>query len=256
MNRRKFIKGASGLFVPAAFSILVPRTRGQQAYLPHRRAAFRKTAAAAASTVMEFDGTDDKITYSGINTADNTYSITGWIRPANFTDSWESILTVGGGNGVYTRSSSLLVVATSINNCNSSSSLSVNTWYHFAYVNNAGSWTIYLNGSSDNTGTGGGTIGSMTHSGDNAGSDTFSGRIAQLAVFSVAISSTDVSDLKNKTKTPAEVGNLIAWLKLDEVADGASGNGTTFADSSGNGNSGTGDDGANNTGLTGRTADY
>lgn len=47
MNRRKFIK-ASGVFVPAAFGILIPRAQGQQAYLPNRREAFRPKSAGAS----------------------------------------------------------------------------------------------------------------------------------------------------------------------------------------------------------------
>lgn len=55
MNRRKFVKGAVGLFVPATFGILVPRARGQ-VYLQNRRAAFRpKGGGAAASYLVEED---------------------------------------------------------------------------------------------------------------------------------------------------------------------------------------------------------
>ena len=44
--------------------------------------------------------------------------------------------------------------------------------------------------------------------------------------------------------------NLVMYLPLDDLADGAASNGLTFGDLSGNGNDGTGDDGTNNTGLT------
>lgn len=49
LSRRKFCKSAAGIFVPAAFGIFVPKSRAQ-VYQQNRRAAFRKTGAAACST--------------------------------------------------------------------------------------------------------------------------------------------------------------------------------------------------------------
>lgn len=240
----------------AAILLLVVSANAYEPYLQNRRAAFRQTTAAAAATVIEFDGTDDLISYSGINTADTTYSVTMWVRPAAFTDSWQSLLTVGGGNGMYIRASQLAGFVTSGGGFFTTSTLNAATWYHLAFVNNSGAWVWYINGVSDNSGSGAGSCGSLTRSGDNAGSDTFSGRIGQAAVFNRALTGTEVANLAAKTTTPGTIGDLIAWLKLDDVANGSPGNGVSFVDSSGNGNTGTGDDGANNTGLTGVTADF
>jgi len=56
MNRRKFIKAASGVFVPATFGILVPVKAAAQVYLPHLRNAFRKVAAGGScSTARDSD---------------------------------------------------------------------------------------------------------------------------------------------------------------------------------------------------------
>lgn len=207
------------------------------------------------STVISFDGVDDRISFGGIATGDDTYSVTAWIRASSFTDSWQSILTQGGGDGLYLRLSQLVAFGTSGGSHFSNTAISQDTWYHVAFVNNGVNWVIYLNGTSDATGANGGTCGALTHMGDNDGSDTFHGRLADVAVFSIALSSTQVANLASKSTTPGVIGDLIAWLPLDEVANGSSGNGVTFVDDA-NANDGTGNDGANDTGLTGVTADY
>lgn len=237
--------------------LLTVSVNAYEPYLQNRRTAFRKVAAAAGTTVISFDGTDDKITFSGVNPSDDTYSFTAWVRPSSFTDSWGGLMTVGSGNGFYLRSSQLLVCSSSGGSHVSAGTLAAaNAWYHIAFVNSAGSWTWYTNGAASGSGTGAGTIGAMNIMGDTPGSDTFHGRIGQAAVFNRALTGTEVGDLYAKTTLPSTIGDLIAYLELDDVANGVSGDAASFVDSSGNGNTGTGDDGANNTGLTGVTADF
>lgn len=222
-----------------------------------RIAAPAASAAEAAATVIEFDGTDDSISVAGVNTADTTYSIVAWVRPASFTSSYGTIIDTTSDLGCYVRSSQLVGFFTSGGAHYSASSLSAATWVHIAFVNSSGTWNVYLNGSSDNNGTGAGTIGSLARIGSNtAGAEAFDGRVAQLAVFSTAISGTDVSNLYAGTTDPNTIGNCLAWWKMDDIPNGESGDGDSFVDSSGNGNTGTGSDGANNTGLEGVTADY
>jgi hypothetical protein len=206
-------------------------------------------------TVIEFDGTDDVISMSGVDTSDSTYSVAMWIRPSNLTEGWQSLLTVNAGNGLYLRSTGNLTFLTAGGGPQNSTVLNINTWYHVVFVNDGGNYTWYINGVSDGTGSGATTCGALSRMGDNSSSETYAGRIGQASVYSVAITAQDVEDLFDEVKTPAQVGNVLAWWKLDDVADGVSGDAASFADSASS-NTGTGSDGANNTGLTGRTADF
>lgn len=208
------------------------------------------------ATVISTDGVDDKISFAGIDPTDDSYSVTMWIRPTALTESWETLLTAGGTGGFYLRSSGLLGFVTGGGSHFSSTPVTAGSWFHIAFINSSGAWTFYLNGVADGTGSGATTCGALNSMGDNSGSETFHGRIAQCAVFSVAITGTQVANLHNKSTTPAIIGNLLAWWKFDDVVNGVSGNGATFVDSSGNGNSGTGSHGANGTGLLGITADF
>lgn len=248
MKRRAFIKTA-GLFVPAFPSILhaqvMPSARHAAARLP-------TAAGGAARTVIEFDGVDDSITTSGVSTSDDTYSIAFWIKFASFTSSWEPIFKASTDQGVWARSSSLCLAVTSGGSHNTSAEVgSTGEWIHLAFVNNAGTWQWYRDGATFGNGTGAGTISNMTLMG-TSGSDVLEARMADLAIFSVALSEANVDALHDKTSTPGDLGNLIAWLKLDDIPDGASGDGDTFIDSVAGTYNGTGSDGANNTGLTGR----
>jgi hypothetical protein len=178
------------------------------------------------------------------------------VRPATFDDSWETICTVNNGNGLYIRSTGVINVLTAGGTHPANNALPLNAWTHIAFVNNAGSWIIYTNGVSDGSGTGATTIGVISRMGDDGASETFEGRLAEVAVFSIALSGVQVAALTAKSTTPGTIGSLYAWWKLDEIANGVSGDGASFTDSSGNGNTGTGSDGANDTGFTGVTADY
>ncbi|GEM_PF-2160349 len=134
------------------------------------------------------------------------------------------------------------------------------TWDGSATASNS---HIYVNGTeaSYNT-TQNATVTRDTDAADNlyigaesGGVNDFDGKMTELAFWNVVLSAAQIEQLaKSRVKhMPLQVSpaNLKAYWPLDEASDGASGNGTTFKDLSGNANSGTGDDGANNTGLTG-----
>lgn len=138
MNRRKFIKSTSGVFVPATFGILVPKLRAQD-YLPHRRKAFRSVAAgggacATSDTSLAHDemlfgweGGDDPTPWTGptlitdvdavtFDTAYNTSGLTTG-KPSGACDiGLRATLTgTGGGHDSYRFDrSSLISVGTTV----------------------------------------------------------------------------------------------------------------------------------------------
>lgn len=82
----------------------------------------------------------------------------------------------------------------------------------------------------------------------------FDGQLNEVAVWDTNISSGEVSILNSSKMKhmPLQIkpANLKGYWAMNSGADGASADGATIIDLSGNGNNGTGDDGANNTGLT------
>ncbi len=83
---------------------------------------------------------------------------------------------------------------------------------------------------------------------------TAKGQITEVALWNIALTAVQVANLASRVKrVPLQIGGgLEAYWPLDDQPDAVSGDGKTFMDLSGNGNHCTGDNGANNTGLTGK----
>ena len=95
------------------------------------------------------------------------------------------------------------------------------------------------------------------HTSDSAFWD---GKIDEVAIWASELSPTDITQYCNsRVKGVArqlDPSNLRLYWPLDEVADGASADGSTFNDREGAANNdGTGDNGANNTGMLGRAGE-
>ena len=157
-----------------------------------------------------FDGTNDYIdlgSVSQFNSASDL-SICFYVRFSALPSAGSFIVSSGSsfsnnldvfsvGNKIRARySGSSTVVQTS-------SSFSLNTWYHVAYVKSGTSSTIYIDGTSDATGTGASTTtstaGNSLKIGDSPHTSPyrFSGYLDEVFGFDYALSSAQVSNIVN-----------------------------------------------------------
>jgi hypothetical protein len=204
-------------------------------------------APAGGSTVIEF-ASANKIDGFDVSSAGNTWSLSFWLKPQDGSGN-DNIIgdRTGFTEGVHYASFEnrlTMFYSGTFTALGSTGTVPTDTWAHIVISVNAGAGTAYRNGSSIFSPS---SVPAFTLTGMG---DGYVGRLADLAFYSIALSGTNATDLYNKTTNPTTIGSLLAYWKLDDVANGASGNGVTFADSSGNGEAGTG------TGTTGRTADY
>ena len=137
-------------------------------------------------------------------------------------------------------------------------------WHHFTYsfpsagVNQDA--VVYIDGSLSTGTFANGTTALNTEAtkvvtmGRFPGANTgyYSGNVNEVAIWSTNLSAAEQQQLYNARvkRLPLQISpaNLVVYLPLDDVADGASGDGISFFEFKGN--AFTGDNGANNTGLT------
>jgi len=142
------------------------------------------------------------------------------------------------------------------------------TWTHVATTIIKGNSTglrLYINGIEDANGPidltnlGGfdaGTRPLRIGQGESTTVRTFHGGITEYAVWDKSLTAAEILLLATSKakRLPLQIqpANLLFYLPMDDVADGVSADAVTLKDLSSAGNDGTGEDGANNTGLTGR----
>jgi len=104
-----------------------------------------------------------------------------------------------------------------------STTVSINTWYHFQATRNSGTLKLYLNGSEDASGSSGGNfnsdkgfrVGRWRSSGDY-----WNGQLTNVAVWSRALAEEEVQSIMNKSYSQlkgVEKTSLVAWYALDDV---------------------------------------
>ena len=110
----------------------------------------------------------------------------------------------------------------------STTTVSANTWYHVAITYNNGSWALYINGSSEDTGTQ--TLTQPTTNiflGERLNNSQYlNGKIDQVRIFNTALDSTQVGELaletyadpKKSTTDYFDDGHGVALYELDEDA--------------------------------------
>jgi hypothetical protein len=127
-----------------------------------------------------------------------------------------------------------------------SGTFSTNTWYHVVGVINGTSKEVFLDGTSlgtdtisNLTGTNGNNviIGGLYSPGPFGSLTPYQGILDEVAVFSTALSSTDVSSIYN-SGTPTDLTSFspVGWWRMGEDD---SGTGTTVTDQGSGGNDGT-----------------
>ncbi|MDA8670501.1 LamG domain-containing protein, partial [Flavobacteriales bacterium] len=202
---------------------------------------------------LEFDGQDDYVIIGdSISLADNSFTLTAWVRKDG-RDSTNAAIVMSSGNG-----SAFNGMYFGFNEQNgsdrlffnfynpgtelySTDSLNIegdNQWHHIAasYNNSNNEQIIYLDGINVGSQI---SVSSFKGSGSFALGitswnfvDDFTGKIDEAVVWNTALSQSEIQDYMNCPPSGNEAG-LVGYWNMDE------GNGTTLTDLSGNGNDGT-----------------
>ena len=219
---------------------------------------------------IDFDGGDDYVNGSITPITDTVCTLSAWINPDSGGENNEgrivSISTPGYGTlFLWPNSRIKAAFANSYpneNNSVSSTTYSIGSWQHVLVTyDNASAPKIYLNGvevSYSSRSFAGAVTADPANfiigTNDTDGTYTFDGKIAEVAVWDVALTPTEIAQLANAQikDMPLQIqpSNLKGYWPMDDGPEGTSADGDTVRDASGNGNNGIGNDGANNTGLT------
>jgi hypothetical protein len=124
-----------------------------------------------------------------------TFTITFWVKIHSFaTAGWDTILAQPTA-GIYVRDTGKITYWFASADHFANTAMSLNTWYHIAIVNNAGSVTFYMNGSPDGTTTGAPAFSISRIGNDGAGRPySLHGRLDDIHIYSVALSATEIAD--------------------------------------------------------------
>lgn len=207
-----------------------------------------------ADYAVSFDGANDYVdlgTDSSLDVAGSDFSAALWFRHSSSSNSaTDGILTIGGFTnkfflGLGLSSGGVDKVGFGVGSAfyyNAGSNLNDNEWHLFVATVSSGTATIYVDGSSESFTTGSASIGSYNRLGDGFYGN-YGGRLDNIAIFSSALSSSDVSAIYSAGRQ----GNLssyspVAWWK---GGDSDNGTGTSMTDDSSNSNTGTLQNGAN-----------
>ena len=101
----------------------------------------------------------------------------------------------------------------------STTALTTDTFYTFAFIKNGTDLTVYVDSVSDNTGTGGATIG--TNNDDliigKSGATYFSGDLDEIRIYDNNKTQTDITNLHAKIDVATD---LVCWLSMDNPVAG------------------------------------
>ena len=191
------------------------------------------------------DGINDYVNFGNVTELNSAadYSITAWLRWNDF-DGGTGAFPIASGTSTSQRlawyaSSNTVKFYVGSSVTITSSSLSTDTWYHFAYVKSGTSATLYIDNSVDGTGTAASTTPTSGANNFSVGAATafagyfFDGYADEVAVFDYALSSTQVSNIyTNKVY----FNPLSVWRFENDVTDemgnyNGTNNGATFSTS-------------------------
>ena len=205
---------------------------------------------------LSLDGTDDHAEVIGSSEIQisNPLTISAWIylTANSSTNNPRTIISWGSAGGGQGRIFSVLNSSNNLafwsyqSSLNSSTSLSLNTWYHVAATVTTGATKLYINGSLDTTGSN--TLNSFsygkTHVGELYYSTTtaarhFAGNIDELALFNSVLTASEIlqiynggkpMDLNSDDEGYTSSANLKAWWRMGDGTE--AGSGTTIYDMS------------------------
>jgi hypothetical protein len=208
---------------------------------------------------LSLDGTDDHAEVTGSSEIQISYPLTisAWVYPTVAGVSTTNLRTIISWGSASTGQGRFFGLKTTNNNLsfgsygsdlNSTTALSLHTWYHVAATVTSGETKLYINGSLDTTGSN--TLNSFTYSKTHVGelfySTTtparhFAGNIDELALFNSVLTADEVSqlynfgnpfDLNSDAGNYTSSANLKAWWRMGDGTE--AGSGTTIYDMSTN----------------------
>ena len=201
---------------------------------------------------VSFDGVSDKVQISNFPTIGQTSSSSGYSISCYFkadsVSAWVSLFSFGDQatsekRSLMISSGGKLSVSHYNDNVSGSTTLSTGVWYHgVCTIASNGSAIVYLNGSSDGTGSVTLTSYSGTTayigSNPNGNGEFFNGMMSGVKVFNTVLTQDQVRELYTKPELTLPTGVSSSALKLDMPMQ--EGSGTAILDGSGNQNHGTG----------------
>ena len=196
---------------------------------------------------LSFDGTDDYLLMgTSAISLDTNFTISAWFKPTSNALSGYDFMCGWGNNAsgqarVMQILNSKLSFEIYFSRISGSTTLSADTWYHGAVTFSGNDVEIFLNGSSDGTGTlsRSSMASSLTFAGGTpamtaVGFIPFSGLIDEFAVFDSVLSSSNITAIYN-SGVPADISTLdpVGWWRM---GDNDGGTGTIISDQNGGGN--------------------
>jgi len=196
---------------------------------------------------LTFDGTDDYITMSDIDSEFSDYfTLSVWLKPDALTgETWVFAGENGGGIGFYIRQSNddLIFRHNGIGDGTTNVSNIFDTnWAHYVFNWDGVNTNVYKDGVRVGGEAATGTLAADAFNGPRIGDDTadadreWDGLMADFRLYNVALSASQVTEIYNNSKVvvPSNVSqaNLIVWYTMIEGA------GAVAYDGSGNGNHG------------------
>lgn len=188
-----------------------------------------------------FDGSDDYLLMgTSAISLDTNFTIAAWFRPTSYALAGYDFIC-GWGNAASGQARVMQILNSKLSfeiyfsRISGATTLSADTWYHGAVTFSGNNVEIFLNGSSDGTGTlsRSSMASSLTFAGGTApmssvGFAPFSGLIDEFAVFDSVLSSSEISAIYN-SGVPADISTLnpVGWWRMgDGSGDTDSGGGT------------------------------
>lgn len=192
--------------------------------------------------VAQFNGQSSYVNISGpVTAATSGVTLAGWVYSKSASQSGLLFyvgnpsssgygLTVSNGACGSGNKVTLLLGGVTCDALNSNYVLPANQWVFLTLLNSAGTWYLYVNGNLAVTGTS--TAPSAPKQNTQIGaaaapqSTYFSGQIADVQVYNVSLSSTDVQSLYREGigGIPVYYGNIMGWWPLDGDVNDYSGN--------------------------------
>ena len=179
----------------------------------------------ASSYSLKLDGTDDYVELGDVSflSGASAFSVSLWVKAPAVTGSAETLFRSGGGSAsntitAYQASSSLLFYignGSTYHGINSNGQHFADAWLHLAFVYGSSSLSMYINGSLQSTTTAGASTcpsSTVSNAGDdftigsyqNGASNELDGYIDDFAIFDSALTSSEVSKIKNNAIYPTD----------------------------------------------------
>jgi hypothetical protein len=197
---------------------------------------------------VDFDGSNDYIdfgtSFSPFEFGSGDFTVSQWFKPSSISpSSYQGLVgshdggttiwsTFARSNGFYIFGGGALIGGGTIAN---------GQWYHGIVIRNSGTVTVYLNGSSvasvSNTGHFSSSASYRNKIGADNANASFVGLIDEVAVWSSALSASDVTAIYN-SGVPTDISSYspVGWWRM---GDNDGGTGLTITDQGSGGNDGT-----------------